>query len=193
MTVRMSEQVGEDIILAKNDWGKEFIQRHYKHPKTGAVNEYSLFSYKGGKVRPSIFMAVTTDGNVIAIRQFREAANEVILELPGGNPKKGQTAEDVVRAELLEETGYQAGAIINLTPNKPIYLEPSSYTVSMLSFLVTDCRKVAEPTPDKTENLEAEIFTLAQWIAACMTGEVHDSKSIAITLLALPHLGVTLP
>ncbi len=193
MTVMCAEQVGPDNILAKNAWGKEFIQRHYKHPITGKVDEYSIFSYKGGKVRPSIFMPITTDGNVIAIRQFREAANEVILELPGGNPKKEQTAEDVVRAELLEETGHEAGTIINLAPNNPIYLEPSSYTVSMLPFLVTGCRKVAELNLDETENLEVEIFTLARWLTACITGEVHDSKSIAITFLALPHLGFALP
>ncbi len=193
MTVMVAKQVGPDRVLAKNDWGKELIQRDYEHPKTGKVQEYSIFSYKGGKVRPSIFMAVTADGqNVIAIRQFREAANEVILEHPGGNPKKDQTAEDVVRAELLEETGYEAGTIINLAPRGPVWIEPSSFSTPMLPFLVTDCVKVGEQTLDETENIEVEIIPLTEWIAMCLDGRVRDNKTLAITFLSLPHLGITI-
>src|SRR3989344_1652986 len=85
----------EEKVLGKNDFGKALLERTYKHPKTGKPYGYGIFDYKGGTVRPSIFLPLTANRNVIAIRQFREGAGEEILELPGGNPKKGQTAEDV--------------------------------------------------------------------------------------------------
>jgi 8-oxo-dGTP pyrophosphatase MutT (NUDIX family) len=138
-------------------------------------------------------MAITHDGrNVIAVRQFREAANEVILEVPGDNPKKGQTAEDVVRAELLEETGYQAGKIIDLAPNGPIWIEPSSFSTPMLPFLVVGCVKVDEQTLDETENMEVEIIPLTEWLNMCFDGRIRDNKTLAITFLSLPHLGIQL-
>lgn len=193
MTVHIPMQVGEDKILAKNDWGKALVQRLYENPEKGKPpREYTIFTYKEGKVRPSIFMAVTADRNVIAVRQFREAANEVILEVPGGNPKAGQTAEDVVRAELREETGYAGGTIINLAPQGPIWIEPSSFSTPMLPFLVTGCVKAGEQELDETENMEVEIFRLSEWIAMCLDGRVRDNKTLAITLLALPHLGINI-
>lgn len=192
MPVLPAKQVGEDRVLAKNPFGKGLIQKDFQHPKTGVIYEYSIFDYKGGKVRPSIFMPITTDGKVVAIRQFREAANEVILEFPGGNPKGSQTAEDVVRAELKQETGYEVGTIINLAHAKDIWLEPSSFSTPMRPFLVTGCVKAGEQELDETENIEVEIYSLNDWIAMCLDGRVYDSKTLAITLLALPHLGVQL-
>lgn len=192
MSVLVAEQVGPDRILAKNPFGKALVQKDFRHPKTEKIYEFSIFSYKDGKVRPSIFMPVTTDMKVVAIMQFREAANEVILEFPGGNPKGAQTAEDVVRAELLEETGYQAGNIINLAPSGPIWIEPSSFSTPMLPFLVTDCVEVGEQTLDETENIEVEIIPLTEWIAMCLDGRVRDNKTLAITFLSLPHLGIKL-
>ena len=190
MSVMIAPQVGPDRVLGENPFGKKLVQKDFKHPKTEKIYEFSIFSYKDGKVRPSIFMPVTTDGNVVAVRQFREAAKEVILEFPGGNPKGKQTAEDVVRAELREETGYEAGVIINLAPKEPIWIEPSSFSTPMLPFLVTGCVKAGEQELDEAENMEVEIFTLREWIAMCLDGRVRDNKTLAITFLSLPHLGI---
>ena len=180
----------EEKVLGKNDFGKALLERTYKHPKTGKPYGYGIFDYKGGTVRPSIFLPLTANRNVIAIRQFREGAGEEILELPGGNPKKGQTAEDVVRSELREETGYKAGAIINLAPKKPIYIEPATFPTPMHPFLVTGCVKAGEQALDKTENIEVEIIPLHEWIAMCLDGRIVCGKSLAITFLALPYLGL---
>lgn len=188
MAVLPAKQVGPDRVLARTKFGKGLIEKDFKNPRTGKIEDFGIFDYKGGTVRPSIFMPITTDGNVVAIRQFREAANEVILEFPGGNPKAGQTAEDVVRAELKEETGYAVGTIINLAPAKDIWIEPSSFSTPMRPFLVTGCVKVGEQELDETENIEVELFTLKEWLKMCFDGRVCCGKTLAITLLALPHL-----
>jgi ADP-ribose pyrophosphatase len=138
---------------------------------------------------PSIFMPVTDRGHVVVVDQFRWGANRVIREIPGGNPKGSQTPEDVVRAELAEETGYAPGRMILLTPN-PIYFEPAAFTVPYWPYLVLGCRKIGEPKPDETEFIEVLTFPLEEFLGMIWAGQVQDSKTIAITFLALPHLRV---
>jgi 8-oxo-dGTP pyrophosphatase MutT (NUDIX family) len=53
-------------------------------------------------------VAVTARGELLLVRQFRPAVWETTLELPSGHVEPGQTPEQAARAELLEETGYQA-------------------------------------------------------------------------------------
>src|SRR3954447_4362458 len=53
-------------------------------------------------------VAVTEAGKLLLVRQFRPAAGRETLELPSGHVEAGETPEDAVRKELLEETGYVA-------------------------------------------------------------------------------------
>ncbi len=77
-------------------------------------------------------LPITAEGKVVAIRQFREGAGKIVLELPGGNPEGAQTPEDVARAELLQETGYTADEMIDLSPARPLFVEPASFTVGQV-------------------------------------------------------------
>jgi ADP-ribose pyrophosphatase len=53
-------------------------------------------------------VAVTPDGELLLVRQFRPAVWENTLELPSGHVEPGQTPEEAARIELLEETGHEA-------------------------------------------------------------------------------------
>ena len=53
-------------------------------------------------------LALTKDGKVIMVRQYRHALGETIMELPGGCVDASDTSyEDAIARELLEETGYR--------------------------------------------------------------------------------------
>ena len=60
---------------------------------------------------PSIatIYALTEDGNVLLLRQYKHGVGEVCLTLPGGQVEPGENAEFSARRELLEETGYGGG------------------------------------------------------------------------------------
>src|SRR6201996_7621465 len=52
-------------------------------------------------------VAITEEGKVLMVRQYRHAAGIVSLEIPGGVIDGDEAPEAAMRRELLEETGYQ--------------------------------------------------------------------------------------
>src|SRR5436309_1286822 len=66
---------------------------------------------------------ITSDGNVVLIRQWRHGTRKVTLEIPGGLVDAGETPEHAAGRELTEETAYRAPTIIpigTVAPNPAI-------------------------------------------------------------------------
>lgn len=187
MPFQLPEKVGEPTVLAKK-YGKALISQLFTDPKKeGRTVEFCLFHWP---VVPSIVMPVTPDNSVVAVRQFRYGANKVVIEFPGGNPKPGQTPEDVAFAEMEDETGYVSRAVIRLGP--PIFFEPAFNVAPYHPFLAVDCIPTGKQNLEREENLEVVVMPLKTWVDMVVKGEVCDSKTIAMTLLALPYLGIEL-
>lgn len=65
-------------------------------------------------------VAVTPEGRLLLVRQFRPALGRMSLELPSGHVEEGDSPELAARKELLEETGHVAESIEllgNLSPD----------------------------------------------------------------------------
>jgi ADP-ribose pyrophosphatase len=56
-------------------------------------------------------VAMTADGSVVLVRQFRPAVEMVTLELPAGHVEVGQEPAEAARVELVEETGFAAASL----------------------------------------------------------------------------------
>lgn len=201
LTIEVPQMVGEPKELAKL-YGRALISQDFQNPRTGNIDTYSVWH---AKVCPALALPVTPDGHVLVVDQFRHQAavgttdqfrhrltpfspeDAIVREMPGGNPKGDQTPEDVIRAEVEEETGHRPGEIIRLAP-KPLWIDPASLTFPYWPMLALDCVYVDNPKPDQTEFFEVRRWPIATWLQMIEDGEVNDSRAITITHLALKHL-----
>ena len=182
--MRETPQVVKEEVLISG-YGKRVIKRWFKDPD-GKTREFVLW---GGKVTPVIILPVTSDKKIIAIEVFRRAPNEYLIEIPGGNPKNGESIEVCGRRELLAETGYTAGEIVNLGP--ALWLDPASCFTPFVPLLALNCQKIQKQELEETEKTEIKeplLIEQTEWLKMIHRGEIRDSKTIAITFLALPYL-----
>ncbi|MCX6702380.1 MAG: NUDIX hydrolase [Candidatus Wolfebacteria bacterium] len=163
-------------IMKKYD--RQVIEQDFTLPD-GEVKNFFLFA---ASTKPAIVLAVTKDRKVLAIKQFRYGACDVVTEIPGGNAKPGQSMEDCITDELLEETGFKAKKLVKL--GEGIWFDPASWRASFTAFVALDCKRVAEPNLDPTEILEWMTVPLNKWLGMAMRGEIKDAKTLAITLMA---------
>lgn len=172
-----------------NSYGKILFNQDFEYPD-GKTHQFLLFKSATGS--PVVIFPLTEKKEVIALNQFRHAANQCVIELPGGNSKNPQeTPEEIAGNELLEETGFKSEKIARLGFEK-IWFEPFFLRVSYIPILALDCVCVKPQQLDETEVIETKLFPLKEWIRMIFSGEITDSKSIAITFKALPYLGITL-
>ena len=129
-------------------------------PNGTLIDDYYVLEYPGWVNA----VALTENNEVILIRQYRHAAEKVILELPGGCIDPGETPEQAIRRELLEETGYEFQSI---EPLCTLYANPSTSGNITSSYLAKGGRKVQEQHLDGREEIEVlkvsldELKTLA--------------------------------
>ncbi len=184
------EKVGlpVEVIARKMCFGKTLLRQDFRNPKTGKIDDFYLFDYKMGQA-PAIVLPITEDKKVVAIKQYRHGANEIIWEIPGGNKKKPEESlDDVIRTELREETGYEASEVIQLQDK--LWFEPACFTVPYVPYLALGCKKVAKQELDDTEQVEVFEIDLEEWINMILDGVVVDNKTIAMTMISLRRLGM---
>jgi ADP-ribose pyrophosphatase len=129
-------------------------------------------------------VALTDDGHVLLVRQFRSPAGRVMLEIPAGTLDVDAAtgiAEDPLAAaerELEEETGHRAGSWELLTS---FWTAPGFATELMHLYLARDLSPVAEDRrgPDHDERLVLESLPWQEAVALVERGDICDAKSIA--------------
>lgn len=173
--------------LVATRFGRSLYEQPFYYPdgKGGEWEKiFSMWRYEGNM--PVIVFPVTDDGRVIAIRQFRHGLNDFMIETPGGLPKHGESPEEVVRAELFEETGYRPAEIV-VHPHQ-IWPDAPYFNVRFTPCICFGCVRVGEPKLDRTETLETILVPLKEWYDMLWRGEIIDAKFFALSLLALPFL-----
>ncbi len=97
-------------------------------------------------------VAVTDENKVLMVKQYRHGIGTTVTELPAGRIDTSDNSPEIaMKRELLEETGYSAENII-LTSRLP--LNTSNHNNYTYSYLATNVKKVCDPKPDESEQLE---------------------------------------
>jgi ADP-ribose pyrophosphatase len=122
-------------------------------------------------------LARTLQGRVVLIRQLREAARRVLLEIPAGVfDVDGEDPADTARRELHEEAGYRA---LDLRPLGRIHTSPGFTDERIELFLAT-----AEPDGEPEQGIEVVEMPLEAALEAVRRGDVTDAKTVVALLLA---------
>lgn len=119
---------------------------------------------------------LTDDGRVVFVRQFRFGVDAFTFEIPGGMCDPGEEPRAAASRELLEETGYEAGELVDLGWVHP---NPAVQTNRCHTFLARGARRVASPTPDPDESLEVVTVPLDEVASLVRDGTITHALVVA--------------
>jgi ADP-ribose pyrophosphatase len=124
-------------------------------------------------------VAITPDGRIPIVRQYRPALECFTWELPAGLVDEGEDAAETCRRELLEETGYPARAVHLLGSYAPCTARLSN---RVHSFFVETGPRTAEQAPEA--GIELKLVTLSELAGLILAGEFVLQLHIGAILLA---------
>ncbi|MBI4516635.1 MAG: NUDIX hydrolase [Deltaproteobacteria bacterium] len=153
-----------------------------RSPRTGEVHDFDVIESRDWvNVVP-----ITTDQQLVLIRQYRHAIAAVTLEIPGGiiDPQDASPRHAGAR-ELLEETGYAAAELL---PLGVIHPNPATHTNRCHMFLARAARPVSEPRWDGTEEIAVQLVPVTQLAQLISEGAITHALAVAALLLAQSHL-----
>lgn len=124
--------------------------------------------------------ALEDDGSLWFVRQYRYAVGEDVLELPAGKLEPGEDPDDAIVRELREETGCTADSIIKVSASFP----SPGYTSEVLHLYIARGLHHGDQHLDEDEDLDAFRIPLADAVKMVMNGEIRDSKTQTLILMA---------
>ena len=135
--------------------------------------------------RAVFVVAVTHDGDVLLVRQYRHPVRDWTLEVPAGSVDGGESPLSAARRELHEEVGGRGGTWRHLST-----FFSSSAHVSLRSdaFLATGV-EVGPARPDHEEDIEVVRLPVAEALERARAGRMVEGQTALCLLLAAGHLG----
>lgn len=131
-------------------------------------------------------VAITEDGEVLMVKQYRHPIQETILETPGGFVDKGETPEEAIKRELKEETGYEFSSVINVGK---IAANPGVLNNFTYFFLARGGKKTSIQKLDKNEELEVEKISLNELKRLFLENKIVQSLHNNCIFYALRYMG----
>ena len=134
-----------------------------------------IVEHNGG----AVLLAVTDEGKMVMVRQYRKPADKVMFEVPAGKIDPGEDPLVTAGRELKEETGYTAGEIRYLCRFYPSV----GFSEEVLYLYLCRDLKPGETDFDENEALDIEEWDVDELHEMVMRGEIDDAK----TLIAIEY------
>ena len=184
-----------EIISRETLWEGSFLRavKLIYEDKNGSLRKWEAVERVNCEGIVAI-VPVTSEGELILIRQFRPVLNNYVIEFPAGLNDRGESLAEAARRELIEETGQTTGEVIFLAEG-PI---SSGLSTEMLTVFLAKGIGPASPEmlkrfpSDESEDIEI-IRTPAADIHETLKnfrekGDFIDIKIYGLLELAKKHL-----
>ena len=118
-------------------------------------------------------LALTPDGDVVLVRQFRPGPDRHLVTMPGGIIEPAESPEQAARRELREETGYQPDRLDVVTR-----VVRGSSTERQYVALAYDCRLAGPQRLDEFEDCQVMVVPPAEVLRLLRTGAMGGSQLV---------------
>ena len=173
------------------------LESEYLHDEPWLTIRKDKCQLSNGSIVPAFYIleypdwvnafALTEEGDVLMVKQYRHGIEQVCIELPGGVAEKGETPEEAVQRELLEETGYSFEKFECLGK---VCANPSTTNNFTYMFLATGGKKIAEQKLDKNEELLVELHSVEAVKQMIKENKIMQSLHVNGIMYALAKLGL---
>ncbi|MDE2464314.1 MAG: NUDIX hydrolase [Alphaproteobacteria bacterium] len=178
------KSLGKRELLRVGERLRVFAE-HIRLPDGREIEDYLQFSTPPF----ATIVAQTCEGLFVCERHYKHGPKRTILSLPAGGIE-GEDAQVGAKRELLEETGYASEDWQALAS---WIMHGNAGGGTTHSFLARNCRKIAEPESGDLEEIEVELLSASDIMAALASGEMPLVSDVAALLPALMALGLLVP
>ncbi|MBP3237669.1 MAG: NUDIX hydrolase [Lachnospiraceae bacterium] len=148
----------------------------------GSVHDWDFIRHPGA----AAVVPVDKDGNIIMVRQYRNALGRYTIELPAGGKNPDEDFETCALRELEEETGFKAGHHELLCD---IFTTVALMDERIPIYLATDLVPTKQHL-DEDEFLNVEKHSIDELLKMIYEGRLQDSKTICGILTYVTKYGI---
>lgn len=146
------------------------VNRLHNRLPSGAMAERDVVRHPGAVA----VVALTDDGRVCVVRQYRAAVDRVTVEIPAGKLDPGEDPLVCAHRELAEETGLRATSMAQLTT----ILTSVGFSDELIRIYLATGLVRGEAHPDEDEFLNVELLDVGTLVDAVLDGQVEDVKTV---------------
>ena len=124
-------------------------------------------------------VALTDDGRICLVRQYRTALGRVTVELPAGKLDPGEDPLECARRELTEETGMVAERMAFLTT----IATSAGFADELIHIYMATGLSQGASSPDADEFINVDLVELGELVDAVLDGRIEDAKTVVGALI----------
>ena len=156
----------------------DIIEREIEFTQGGKTEIYHAV----GQPDYIAMLAMTPDGKIPIVRQYRPALEAFTWELPAGTVDDGESAAQAASRELMEETGFPSRTVHALGTFAPC---SGRLANKVHSFFIEAGEKAADHKPET--GIEVRLVTPAELVGIIKAGKFDSQQHLGTLLLARLH------
>lgn len=148
----------------------------------GKLTNFDFILHKGA----AAMIPVDDEGNILMVRQYRNAIDQYTLEIPAGGLNLGEDNRTCAIRECEEETGYKAGEVFHLID---LYTTVAFSNEKIGIYYTTGITPTSQNL-DEDEFVTAEHHSVEALTQMILEGKIVDAKTIAGILAYKAKVGL---